>query len=679
LEGAGGSASQTKSALTSLISEIGTVGSSFAAGTSPMTIFAQHGLKVTAAVAGMMSGGAGLVRFLGGPWGAALQVAIDLLGTLWTRHHDAATAQDTQKAAANGLEEAMRRLNDASAKNIEQTAVAIQADITATKFARDHEVAVRSLIAASLEASYRKRAEAVNAISDPYNPDGAMGAAMRGAGADRELVATTALLMANASKIQQANAAIRSGEGELALQNAAAMTDRATAATTRYRNALAELTVQFKAVDSTMSPEQYQAQAAALMKARNTALARAQGSGAPRGTGEGTRQPTLGTPIATEPKQKYDEEAKAYQGAQDSIVQSADKAADQRRQIEAQTATAMRQRRIEDLSDLENAAQFRVAMGVETNDQLLAEQERFETRRHEIQMEPLHADIADEEKDGKDPVRLNALNNQLLATEQQYQQKMSDLARKRELERTQIQRQAIASTTSLWSQNIARLATLQQGFGATLRGIYSGMVDIVSTALSQMLQKWIKTELSKTTAALTGSGQRVAAETTAGTATTGISALTAIKQVAHSAAVAAARVYASIAQIPIVGPILAPAAAAAAAALYGVIRLGKAIFSAKDGMGSVPYDNAPFLLHKNEMVLPANLASPLRAMLQNGTAANTNAPFAANDGGGHSFHYNDYTEKGQSDAQIMAKRMIFAKAVKQAYREGAFAGTLIAF
>jgi hypothetical protein len=136
-------------------------------------------------------------------------------------------------------------------------------------------------------------------------------------------------------------------------------------------------------------------------------------------------------------------------------------------------------------------------------------------------------------------------------------------------------------------------------------------------------------------------------------------------------------VYASIAQIPIVGPVLAPAAAAAA--LYGVIKLGQSIFSARDGIGTVPYDDAPFLLHRNEMVLPANLASPLRAMLQGGSVANGNAPFAANDGGGHSFHYNDYTEKGQSDAQIMAKRLVFAKAVRQAYREGAFAGTPLAF
>lgn len=37
-------------------------------------------------------------------------------------------------------------------------------------------------------------------------------------------------------------------------------------------------------------------------------------------------------------------------------------------------------------------------------------------------------------------------------------------------------------------------------------------------------------------------------------------------------------------------------------------------------MGDVPYDDAPFLLHKNEMVLPSDLASPLRSQLRSGGA-----------------------------------------------------------
>jgi hypothetical protein len=120
-------------------------------------------------------------------------------------------------------------------------------------------------------------------------------------------------------------------------------------------------------------------------------------------------------------------------------------------------------------------------------------------------------------------------------------------------------------------------------------------------------------ETVKTGAVVTGAGIRVAAAVGADAATTASSATSALAQVAHSAAAAAARVYASIAAIPVVGPFLAPMAAVGA--LAAVIALGKSIFSAEGGMGRVPHDGAITELHKNEMVLPAWIANPLRDSL----------------------------------------------------------------
>jgi hypothetical protein len=54
--------------------------------------------------------------------------------------------------------------------------------------------------------------------------------------------------------------------------------------------------------------------------------------------------------------------------------------------------------------------------------------------------------------------------------------------------------------------------------------------------------------------------------------------------------------------------VLAPAAAAAAFA--GVMAFD--VISAEGGMGSVPFNDMPALLHRNEMVLPASIAEPLR-------------------------------------------------------------------
>lgn len=93
----------------------------------------------------------------------------------------------------------------------------------------------------------------------------------------------------------------------------------------------------------------------------------------------------------------------------------------------------------------------------------------------------------------------------------------------------------------------------------------------------------------------------------------------AIKSVAISAWEAAAGAYAAIASIPYVGPVMAPIAAAGA--LAAVFAIGRNIASAEGGWGEVPEDGSPAVLHKKEMVLPAQFAVPLRAMLTDGGGA----------------------------------------------------------
>lgn len=123
-------------------------------------------------------------------------------------------------------------------------------------------------------------------------------------------------------------------------------------------------------------------------------------------------------------------------------------------------------------------------------------------------------------------------------------------------------------------------------------------------------------EGAKTAATATGVATRTATEAAGAAASKGFSISSALTSVATNAVKAATGAYAAIAGIPVVGPFLAPAAAAAA--LYGVYSLGKSMFSAEGGFGSVPYDGAVTELHKEEMVLPAQYANPLREQLVNG-------------------------------------------------------------
>ena len=143
---------------------------------------------------------------------------------------------------------------------------------------------------------------------------------------------------------------------------------------------------------------------------------------------------------------------------------------------------------------------------------------------------------------------------------------------------------------------------------------------------------WLLGEQAKTTATTTGNAARTAAVVGAEAAQTGAvvsneatrSAAQTAGAVTEKAAAtssimvkagdAAASVYDEVAQIPYVGWILAPAAAAAA---YVAVA-GYSSFSAEGGWERVPYDGAITELHKDEMVLPARIANPLRNLADGG-------------------------------------------------------------
>jgi hypothetical protein len=225
--------------------------------------------------------------------------------------------------------------------------------------------------------------------------------------------------------------------------------------------------------------------------------------------------------------------------------------------------------------------------------------------------------------------------------------------------------------------------SISNAFGSSLQGMikgtqsFRGMMLNIGNAILGEATKWIQKkvsafltgELAQTAATTAGVTTRTGIEATGAATSQGISATNSLAQIGHSAAVAAAGAYAAIAKIPIVGPILAPIAAAAA--LAGVIALGKSIFSAEGGMGQVPYDGAMFELHKDEMVLPASLATPMRSMLLN-PVANNNTAAAANDGAVTHNHYYDIKAMDGQDVHrvLMRHHTSVARAANKAYRYG---------
>lgn len=118
----------------------------------------------------------------------------------------------------------------------------------------------------------------------------------------------------------------------------------------------------------------------------------------------------------------------------------------------------------------------------------------------------------------------------------------------------------------------------------------------------------IASEATKTGATAAGNATRLGL--TASGAAAGVAAEKAanVATISGDAAKAGAGAYASVVQIPILGPVLAPAAAAAA---FGAV---EAFGSFDQGAWSIPHDQLA-MVHKNELVMPAAESGAFRSML----------------------------------------------------------------
>ena len=174
----------------------------------------------------------------------------------------------------------------------------------------------------------------------------------------------------------------------------------------------------------------------------------------------------------------------------------------------------------------------------------------------------------------------------------------------------------IAAATATQTAVEAAKTTVTTAAVATRTGVEAGALGTLSGVKTAETAIHATAEGAKTGATVAGAATRTATEAAASTAAKGFSISTALTDIGANAVRAATGAYAALAGIPVIGPVLAPAAAAAA--LYGVYSIGRKMFSAEDGFGSVPYDGAVTELHKEEMVLPAKYANPLRDGLANG-------------------------------------------------------------
>jgi phage-related minor tail protein len=259
------------------------------------------------------------------------------------------------------------------------------------------------------------------------------------------------------------------------------------------------------------------------------------------------------------------------------------------------------------------------------------------------------------------PVEVAKINAQIEALEDKHAKAMA-----------QINEKSAKDNETLWKN---RLAPISQAFNASINGMIQGtqtlqqsMAHIADSIAAKYVQlgidlvvKWTGTELAKTTASTVGAAERATVEAGAAAVSKASDAATGKSQITSAAATGAAKAYQAIVGIPIVGPVLAPIAAAVAYA--GISEFGGSLSSARGGWERVPIDGMMTELHKDEMVLPAHIANPMRQMAQGG----------GQGGGGVTVNLSSTDPRAFSD-YLRRNSGVLADAIKHANRRGHFGG-----
>lgn len=191
---------------------------------------------------------------------------------------------------------------------------------------------------------------------------------------------------------------------------------------------------------------------------------------------------------------------------------------------------------------------------------------------------------------------------------QELENKKLDITRKADLERQKLQNQGELQDQQIWQ---GMLDKMTQGWDRGIQAMLHGQMTLSQGFTGALKQMENQTEMSFINMGLNWL-KAAALQALIGKESHA-------SQTLLDAKGAAAGAYNATVGIPFVGPVLAPAAAAVA--FTGVMAF------AEGGWDRVPSDQVA-MIHKNEMVLPASIAEPVRQM----------AAAGAGGGGGQPLH-----------------------------------------
>jgi hypothetical protein len=313
----------------------------------------------------------------------------------------------------------------------------------------------------------------------------------------------------------------------------------------------------------------------------------------------------------------------------------------QKKQLEEAVATYQRAAQ-EDMKNVQAAFDHlksvdaqKVTLGEMTTQQQLAAERTLAEQQYQIDLSILER-WRETFADRKNVV--DEVNHQIEALQRQHQQRMDQIDQQSAKQDKELWRQRLQPAVQAFDQSITGMIQGTQTMHQVWDRLLQDMLMSEIRSLTQGVANWVAGENAKTMATSAGNAERTASNAAASRTGMAENAAMSQKQIFNAAYTAAANTYSSVSQIPYVGWIMAPIAAAGA---FAAVEGFDQVASAAGGWDRVPFDDAPALLHRNEMVLPAHLADRVRGMT------------GGDGGGGDVHHWNIQANDAKSVTQLL--------------------------
>lgn len=325
-------------------------------------------------------------------------------------------------------------------------------------------------------------------------------------------------------------------------------------------------------------------------------------------------------------------DTKSFAAAQIEEAKKAQEAAEKIYKSDADAAIKLTN---DKYSGLEREAQSEYSLHQITSAQEIALLQEYEQASFQSDMNILEH-YRDEMADKPEVVR--TINQQIEQLEQQHSNRMNQIAQASAKQQQQIWTQYLNPINRAFDTAINGMIQGTQNWHQVTQRMLSSVLSSYVEMGVQMVKDWVAKEAAKLTATVTNAGQQNAVLASARATNAAADQADSAASVVRASGVAGAQGVASFAGAPWPIDLGAPAfgaSMAAAASGFG------SVASAAGGWDRVPFDDAPALLHRNEMVLPAHLAENVRNMTGKG------------GGGGDTHHWNISATDAKSVTQLL--------------------------